>query len=951
MRTEAERRLRHRCERALAAAGRASGAGSRQQVRAAARRFVRRHRGDVAHLEWALRCATASAALAVALLGLGAKPIAARTTLFTIPTTNPVLGQDVGSYSAPALADLDGDGDLDLVGGGNSGSFFYFENTGDAVLPAFVQRTGPANPLAGKDVGQRSTPAFGDLDHDGDLDLVAGEYQGFLNYYENTGSRTAATFVARTGAANPLNGQQVAYSSTPALGDLDADGDLDLVVGEIYGSFLYYENTGGTEVPAFLERTGSANPLQSKSAHYFSSPVLGDFDGDGDLDLVSGERYGSFFFFENTGSARVASFALRSEHAGPLFTLDAGLYATPAAGDLDGDGDLDLVSGESAGIFVFYVNRGGRLAKPPPAASDIFNGSAGINDVFPALGDLDDDGDLDLMRGSYDGTFVYHENTGSATRFAFVKKTDGSNPLEGENNGIWPVPAFGDLDADGDLDILSGDHDGSFDYYENTGTEAAADFALRTGSENPMNGRDVGDVSTAALADLDADGDLDFFSGSHYGGFFYFENVGTPSSAVLVPRTGAANPLAGVQGATASFSRVSFADFDADGDLDGIGSIGVSDVRYFENTGDAHTPLFVSRTGSAHPLLGQPSPVHLMPSCGDLDGDGDPDVVGGNGGVLLENAGMRPSPRYNAVAGPLDGKDVGGFATPAAGDLDGDGDSDFIASKSFGDGSIHYYENTGGVLSAAVIERTGAANPFAGLNAGSVPRLALGDLDGDGDLDLASGGYGVGDPSRYFENTGTAEVPVFVQQTGSANPLAGVAPGRTAPALGDLDRDGDLDVVAGQFNGSFSYYENTGDAEAPVLVQRTGGANPLNSFTTTNFSTPVLGDVDRDGDLDLVAGDEAIGKFAYFENTGSASTPAFVQRTSAAEHPLFGAQVAFDSSPVLVDLDGDGDLDMLSGQQDGTFRTFSLPEPGSNSLFAAGGALLAWLSRRRRRAT
>ena len=297
-------------ERVLARAAR--GAGSRQQVRAAARRFVRRYRADSGYLAFALRGVLANSALAAALLGFAASPAQARTTLFTVPTPSAVAGLDVGLYSAPALADLDGDGDLDLIGGGNSGGFFYYENTGSAVLPAYVQRTGPANPLAGKDVGLRSTPAFGDLDHDGDLDLVAGEYLGNLNYYENTGSATVPVFVARTGAANPLNGEDVGYSSTPALADLDADGDLDVVVGESYGSFLYYQNTGSATAPAFALRTGSADPLAGKSARYFSSPVLGDFDVDGDLDLVSGERYGSFFSSRTRGAPASRRFIARS---------------------------------------------------------------------------------------------------------------------------------------------------------------------------------------------------------------------------------------------------------------------------------------------------------------------------------------------------------------------------------------------------------------------------------------------------------------------------------------------------------------------------------------------------------------------------------------------------------------------------------------------------------------
>jgi len=124
-----------------------------------------------------------------------------------------------------------------ISGSGTGGVLFHFLNTGTAVAPAFTGTLGMNLP----GLGGLSRPALGDLDGDGDLDVLAGSVAGTLRYFEHTGTAVATAFVERSGAGNPLDGVDIGSNSAPALIDVEGDGDLDVVAGAVGGTLLLFE--------------------------------------------------------------------------------------------------------------------------------------------------------------------------------------------------------------------------------------------------------------------------------------------------------------------------------------------------------------------------------------------------------------------------------------------------------------------------------------------------------------------------------------------------------------------------------------------------------------------------------------------------------------------------------------------------------------------------------------
>lgn len=251
---------------------------------------------------------------------------------------------DVGAKSHPATFDADGDGDLDLVVGNfavadTAGVLYFFRNTGTAMAPTYALEDSNYMDIGNlfiKDI----VPAFGDLDQDGDVDMVIGDQDGNVFILENQPVAGEALFILPT---SPALSMAVTANAAPAVTDINGDGAPDLLVGRLNGQLAYFPNLASAGSYQFSVATSQSNwgQVDVTPACCVGTSVPVVFDHEGDRYLLVASDQGKIYIYNQFSVA------------GPLQLQDSmevdGDFLSVTAGDLNGDGDQELILGNQAG--------------------------------------------------------------------------------------------------------------------------------------------------------------------------------------------------------------------------------------------------------------------------------------------------------------------------------------------------------------------------------------------------------------------------------------------------------------------------------------------------------------------------------------------------------------------------------------------------------------------------
>ncbi|WP_299122523.1 T9SS type A sorting domain-containing protein [uncultured Winogradskyella sp.] len=685
----------------------------------------------------------------------------------------------INDVSQLSYADLDGDGDQDILAS-SPYQISWIENSdglGNYIKPIKITDDEIDYPVITLDV-----------DNDGDLDVVTVSALTFkLIWYENTDG--FGNFIS----SQIISNENINFGPLIAT-DIDNDGDMDIVNGG--NELVWYENINGSNT--FIE-----NQMPYPYGSFISIIIAKDIDNDGDDDLVLLENSDDIFYQLNIDG--LGNFGPKQ------YTItDLNNVSSVNLADIDNDNDLDLIALSDFGNSLFWHENTDGLGDFSVQQS-ITTITTGFNSLHTS--DLDGDNDIDIVLASVDNNqVIWLENTNVASNFI-------ENQFSISNKFGTSVVIPVNVDSDGDMDLISFSFlENRISLYKNESNTGNFTEQVLTPSVEPL--LDI------ASADIDGNGSIDILSVQNRKVAWYKNNNGEfayRSQNIITSELDNA-------------WHVDTADIDSDGAIDVVAtSAGSEDkVVWYKNIDGlgnfSSENIIVDNLGST-----------FLAKLGDVDGDGDQDVVvfdNGSEEILwcenLDGLGNFSAPIL-AVSGFNFSVEGGSLLR----DLDNDGDLDIITSSTQDDLLVWFRNNDGqGSFSGQLVIEDANFMQSA---------IAVDDIDMDGDLDIVSKNAL---RIRWYENDDAGNFTIQHIVNSDNRQVDAIE-------ILDIDNDGDNDIVVGSNNSGngLSWFENTnsnGDFGDEQLIYE-------GAFTTGELTSS---DINNDGVKDLIVSG------GYFEFNG-----------------------------------------------------------------------------------
>ncbi len=590
--------------------------------------------------------------------------------------------EDSIEITQAAVGDMNGDGDLDIISvGSSSREVKLYDNDGFQNFAGAVINITPATSIAVETE---------DLDGDADLDVVIGGAKPRVLF--NNG---LAVFDSTLGLFETL----VFPGGNLAISDLNNDGKKDILM--IGAGLRFYDANKGFQ----------ATIIDQDGTDFGGDIIVADFDGNGLKDIVRQHLNNDYL-------------AILYQDANLVFRkvfLDRAWQTSAASkmssGDLDGDGDLDLVFPENSSVdkdLAWFENIGGALYRHS------FYGILREAQI-PKIGDLDGDGDLDIaLTATEDRNLIWHENRGGEGYVEWIVRDGMNAPYDLE---------LADINGDGRLDIVATDRDENSLYWYRNDLPRWEQFLVSDSLNEPLG---------CAVGDLNSDAKMDILASS------------SSDSTVLIYVNDGAGNFSGriLDHALPNPREIETADLDKDGDFDVVAVSSAKEasvVVYMNNDNLSFTKRILFSEAHGYDL-----------EIGDWNGDGMPDLVASffvvSGGSNLDVALFRNDGVGGFSFSPLLERSEFSLAIKLA-DVDNDGDLDLLYARPSSRGQIFLNDN--GRLGTAIVLTEPGTDNITGFDAG--------DLNHDGVLDIVSAQPQKGNLVLY-----TGSLPSGIEETHDA---------------------------------------------------------------------------------------------------------------------------------------------------------------------------------------